>query len=657
MRNFIVNLFLIDNIKRIKFRKDINGLRAVSVLSVVIYHSEIQFLSGGYLGVDIFFVISGYLITNIIVSELNTNSFKFSQFYVKRIKRILPGLFSTLIFTSIFSLFVFTPKILVEFVKSLIPATFFYSNVYFSNLDFYNSEPARYMPLIHTWSLAIEEQFYILFPLFVFLIYKSLKKYLLQIFLILILFSIYLNTTTDSLDKFYLIEFRIWELLLGSASMIIEQNIKKFKSLAYLGFAMTITPLFYFNNDWITDIEPKLITLTGVSLILIFNTQDSYLTKILNTVPLHKIGIWSFSIYLFHQPIFSFFRILNEKNQPVNWSQNANNDDLYYYFSLILLIFLIVFFSMLNYRYVERKYLESFNKFKAWILLFVIFTITIFSMATTAFDGYQGRWTNNSLNQKALEVQKKNNFDLIINGQRCHILNPEEVVEKFCAININSFKTPIILVGDSMSRTIITSLSENLTDQKVTFITGDSCIFLIDKPNNRCKRSDREEIRKILLEVDDSIIIYIADLWQKVEERPNQLQDIRELDLVNTFPKTINHLSKNNQVILLTQIPTFRPSVPNLILEGKDIVKISYEEWKNLDGVKILRKIYNELDKNNLYFVNVEEIFCDTYERQYCVGNTENKVFYSDSKHLSIEGAELVVLEILNTLSVINADS
>lgn len=650
MIKFFKNLFLINNIRRINFRQDINGLRALAVLSVIIYHSEVGFLTGGFLGVDIFFVISGYLITNIIVSELNEDVFKFSNFYLKRIKRILPALFSTLFFTSIFAFLFFTPKVLIEYVKSLIPATFFYSNLYFSNLDFYNSEPARYMPLIHTWSLAIEEQFYIIFPVLIFLVYKYLKKYLLTILIFVILFSIYLNTTTDSLDKFYLIEFRIWELLLGSACMVIEQNIKKIKKIELFGFTLMTTPLFYFNDDWITDIEPKLITLAGVSIILIFNTQSSFLTKMLSIAPLSKVGTWSFSIYLLHQPIYSFYRIINEKNQPVSWLQSSNSRETQHYFELMFVTLIIIFLSMLNYRIIEKKYLKNFNKRKSLSLPAVATIITIFSFVTLQTEGYQGRWSDNLQNQKAIEFQKKNNYDLIINGKTCHILDPEEIIENLCVINNNSLGTPILVLGDSMSRTVITPLSKELKDHQVTFITGDSCIFLIEMPNPRCKRSDREAIRKLLLEVDNSIIIYIADLWQKVEDGPNQLESIKALDLVNTFPQTINYLSENNQVILLTQIPTFKPSIPNLILEGKEVVKISYQEWKNLKGVKILEEIYKELNQKNLHFVKVDEIFCDSFEQEYCVGNTDSKIFYSDSKHLSIEGAELVVLQILNVL-------
>jgi hypothetical protein len=154
--------------------------------------------------------------------------------------------------------------------------------------------------------------------------------------------------------------------------------------------------------------------------------------------------------------------------------------------------------------------------------------------------------------------------------------------------------------------------------------------------------------------MENSIIIYVADLWEKIEDNPNEPDSIKALNLVSTFPSTINYLSKNNQVILLTQIPTFRPNIPNLLLEGKDVVKISYQEWQNLEGMKVLENIYRDLDQQNVSFVNVDEIFCNSFEPNYCVGNTRDKIFYSDSKHLSIEGADLVVFEIIKVLNELN---
>ena len=171
---FVKLLKLTDasQIQRISYRQDINILRAVAVLSVVFYHAEISLFKGGWLGVDIFFVISGYLISNIIISELNNKEFSFKKFYLRRVRRILPALISTLLMSVPLAYFILSPLALLEYGKSLLSSLFFYSNYYFSTLDFYNSEPSKFFPLLHTWSLSVEEQFYILFPGVLFVLYK-----------------------------------------------------------------------------------------------------------------------------------------------------------------------------------------------------------------------------------------------------------------------------------------------------------------------------------------------------------------------------------------------------------------------------------------------------------------------------------------------------
>ena len=177
MVEWIYKLTDISNIKRISFRQDINGLRAIAVLAVVFYHAELNLFKGGWLGVDIFFVISGYLISNIIISELNEGTFSFKNFYLRRVRRILPALFSTLLITIPLAYNFLTPKAMDEYIDSLIASIFFYANYYFMNLDFYVAESTKFMPLLHTWSLAIEEQYYLLFPLFAYIVYKYFKKY------------------------------------------------------------------------------------------------------------------------------------------------------------------------------------------------------------------------------------------------------------------------------------------------------------------------------------------------------------------------------------------------------------------------------------------------------------------------------------------------
>jgi peptidoglycan/LPS O-acetylase OafA/YrhL len=223
MLNIKTNLN-ISSIKRISYRKDLNGLRALSVLAVVFYHSDIEVFKGGWLGVDIFFVISGYLISNIIVSELNSNTFSFKKFYIRRIRRIIPALFSFISTSTFFAYWLLTPKAIVEYVNSVTASIFFYANYYFQNLDFYTSESLKLNPTIHTWSLAIEEQFYLVFPLIAVIFYRYFKKYFFINFVVLFFFSIFLNSLTQDIVKFYQLQYRAWEILFGVIIMILRSK-------------------------------------------------------------------------------------------------------------------------------------------------------------------------------------------------------------------------------------------------------------------------------------------------------------------------------------------------------------------------------------------------------------------------------------------------
>ena len=170
------SLFNSENVERISFRYDINALRSLAVVAVIGYHANFKFFSGGWLGVDIFFVISGYLISNIVISELTNRNFKFNNFYNRRLRRIVPAVLSTILFCIPFSYWLMTPKALNQFTDSVFPSIFFFANYHFQNLDFYNAPATKFMPLLHIWSLGVEEQFYIIFPILTFILFLFEKS-------------------------------------------------------------------------------------------------------------------------------------------------------------------------------------------------------------------------------------------------------------------------------------------------------------------------------------------------------------------------------------------------------------------------------------------------------------------------------------------------
>jgi len=640
---FLTRLTDISNIKRIKFREDINGLRAIAVLVVVFYHADIEIFKGGWLGVDIFFVISGYLISNIIISELNEGTFSFKTFYLRRIRRILPALFSMLLLTIPFAVWLLSPKAMLEYLNSMVSSLLFFSNLYFKDLDFYNSAPGELMPLLHTWSLAIEEQYYILFPLFLFILYKYKKKYIFFVLLTLTFGSIYLNTVVQDIEKFYMLQFRIWEILIG-ALIVFFGNIPKIKHLEKLGFALMFWPILSFNDLWINDIEPKLICLFGLALFILFNQDSTYLSKLINLKFLSRIGLSSYSIYLLHQPVFAFYRINKNLNKTVSFKEVNDSEKLLTY----LLIILVVVISQIQYKYVEIRLPQSKYFFKIIILLFL--GIFLFVLLGTSTSGYQNRVDYESpLMYEATMYQNFDGLDLVIGGEIC-FGTIDKKVEKICTLTKDDNLKHIYVIGDSHSRFLIPVLAKADFNNSITFFTGDSCIFLSNIVNYKCARSDKEDLQDKILSIENSIFIYSGSVHDKLYNP--------ELNLIENIPKTITELAKKNIVIVIEQIPEFPVYISDRILNSgnKEVQEIKFPnyEWSEMNSVIETKNMYSGIDSSNVFFVDSFEIFCNSIEKDYCVGAKTPDLFIFDDNHPTLKGAELIVNRIESILIDIN---
>ena len=208
-----------------KYRAEIDGLRALAVIPVILYHADFDIFQGGFVGVDIFFVISGYLITSIIIRDIENNHFSLINFYERRARRILPSLFFIVFLTVIFSCLYLPPHALKDVGQSVFSVSLFISNIFFYFETDYFANTAKMAPLLHTWSLGVEEQFYILFPILLLFI-KKLKK-LFQIFLIffLLICSLYISESllkNDQEYSFFIVISRFWELAIGSLLAMIK---------------------------------------------------------------------------------------------------------------------------------------------------------------------------------------------------------------------------------------------------------------------------------------------------------------------------------------------------------------------------------------------------------------------------------------------------
>lgn len=298
-----------------KYRRDIDGLRAVAVLPVVLFHFGLSAIPGGFTGVDIFFVISGYLISGSLLDDLERGQFSIVSFYWRRARRILPALVFVTLLTCIAALFILLPSDLHEFSLSVIATSTFWSNIYFWKTTNYFSIDAELRPLLHTWSLSVEEQYYIFAPILMFVIYRYFGKRWLTILMPIILGSFVLAVMATSMAPtagFYLLPTRIWELMLGAVLMLKRPpalgNRLVMELAGLAGFGLLAIGFFTISESDPFPGYNALYPCLGTALLIYVgqNTPSTIATRMLEARPLVWIGLISYSLYLVHWPINAF---------------------------------------------------------------------------------------------------------------------------------------------------------------------------------------------------------------------------------------------------------------------------------------------------------------------------------------------------------------
>ena len=436
-----------------KFRYDISFLRAFSVISVLLYHFKFSYFKGGFIGVDIFFVISGYLMTKIILSGFEQHNFNLLNFYKRRVFRIFPALLVMILFFSIIVFFLLPTQFLV-YLKSAFSSSLFFSNIYYYLNSGYFDQSSQYNFLLHTWSLAVEWQFYLIYPILLLILSKLYltNRYLFKKFYyLLILFSLismlYHNSNSNSFS-FYIFYTRAWEMMLGGAAFLNENKLKKIsKKYKILITILSFIVIIYFTciNDF-NGIWPNIITIIPVlciSVIISINYDFSaYKNKIVN-----HLGDLSYSIYLYHWPLYvlSLFFALDTRIRY-----------------RLLFILLSIILSILSFHFVEKR---KYDKKVKYLLSgsFILFCISFILTKLDANIYYKkiGNLINITANYKySNEAEEQYNL-----GKK-HLLSTqkfEDYNKNYWAVNNDRLN--VILLGDShagmFSKTIYNLLEEN----------------------------------------------------------------------------------------------------------------------------------------------------------------------------------------------------
>ena len=481
-----------------KYRSEIDGLRALAVIPVIFFHAGFEFFNGGYIGVDVFFVISGYLITTILVNSLEEENFSLIDFYLRRARRILPALFLIMLICIPFAWMWMQPYDLKNFSQSLVAVTFFASNFLFTIETGYFDIQSENKPLLHTWSLAVEEQYYLIFPIILFFCWKFGKNRVFWILIILASISLIISEwgwRNKPIANFFLAPSRIWEIFAGSISALIIKNngIKSNNTLSILGLTILILSVLMYGKDVPFPSIYALPPVLGTMLIILYTDEKSIISKILCNRFIVGIGLISYSAYLWHQPIFSFARIrfLEEPSEEL----------------MIMLSIMTLSLSYLSWRWIEKPFRsESLNFTKSYIIGSLFLCITIF-----LFFGFIGHKTNGFDNRKAadhlpldfykLATLAKVNSDCIDSTSPCKLSDS------------NDSSNEILLIGDSHSVDFHFDFFKNSIENNLLpyqYSTGGCGFFAIHHEN--CK-SKIKILKKIIEENSFEKIILINDLY------------------------------------------------------------------------------------------------------------------------------------------------
>ena len=660
---------------KLSYRPEIDGLRAIAVLSAIFYHAQISILGiepfkGGYIGVDIFFVVSGYLITSLMLKELEANkNFSFLGFYERRCRRILPVLFFVILAFLPFSWYYLIPPAFEDFSKSILYAVGFGSNFFFhySGLE-YAGVAGMYKPFLHTWSLSVEEQYYIIFPIFLYFTFKYFNKYLFQILSLVLIISFlfaewgsknYISAT------FYFIHSRMWELLAGSMLAYLEvkrgsrsENKILNELLPILGILFIIF-FIIFNNDKINHPSFKtFFPIIGTCLFIWFSKKETLLGKVMSLKLLVGIGLISYSLYLWHYPIFSFSRIIEFTQGEIS--------------KKLLLICFTTILSIITYFLIESPFRDK-KKIKTKlffsIIIFAGILIVTFNLLVVSKDGFKSRMPDVILNAVDRHGKEKLWDKLKQNESTCwgHI----DIMCSFYEQN----EKKIYLIGDSHFGTLMYDLNNKLSNRSYNFrpITARSFFYFNEslKLHSNGKIEEyylrlQTKINKIVSESKNNIFIfggasatYIFDkrFYVNNEVMGDPIVNYVNKDdkkfssesLMNEFRELIENISKNNKVILVYPTPEIGFNLQYKLLKGRNwklmqknptLFKYPYKKYMAIN--KEVFEFFDTLKNKNIHRVYPHKLFCNTKVKDQCLLHNEKDIFFSDELHLSFLGAEMV---------------
>jgi peptidoglycan/LPS O-acetylase OafA/YrhL len=635
-----------------KYRSDIDGLRAIAVIPVVLFHARAPVFGGGFVGVDVFFVISGYLITSLITSEMSAGSFSFIDFYERRIRRIFPALFVVMGFCAAIGWFIMAPDDYKRLGQSIIATTLFVSNILFWSQSGYFDTPAAEKPLLHTWSLAVEEQFYATFPLYLFIAARFFPRHRLAISGLLMLASFLLNVWAVRRypgATFYFGPTRAWELLLGAllamgAAPSVGGPVVR-NAAGFAGVGLICVAIFSFSKDTPFPGVAALLPTLGAAMVIWSGTSgETAVRGVLSKAPLVFIGKISYSWYLWHFSLLAFGNYLTIAGLGV--------------LETLIIVLASLVLSVFSWRYIEqplrRQRWKTFDRRNLFAAA---------AMSMLAFVGF-GSWIDfdeglpSRLGPDRLEsfVAVTENAE---SGAKCRF---ETLETEVCQVGNGVGPPRFFLWGDSHADALRIAVDDIATSRgwNGMYAGRGGCAPLVDAERldlGVCRETNDKILRYILSTPSIETVILSArwGLWAegtryKREDRKPSFVRITSPDgksgdapdnhaaFVAGMERTLSILAGAGKKIWLIG------PVPEV---GYDVPKSLYLDKMGLGGEMDIRPTRDEFNQRQRFVIAVfhqlakkysakiiwpHETLCDMTR---CEVQHGGKPFYSDDNHVS----------------------
>lgn len=623
------------------YRPDIDGLRALAVLPVVLFHVDEEMVPGGFVGVDIFFVISGYLITALLLSEMEEQKFSFAEFYKRRAARLLPALSITLLMVLFFGFFFYGSQQFDSLGKDIFFSAFGAANLHFAQGVNYFAQESAYQPLIHLWSLGVEEQFYVIWPVVMLAVYRFAKSLLLPITILLFVLSLQLSvhgTSQDYLAGYFLPQYRAFELLTGCFLAILFGKMyflgisERYKViLGWTGASCVLLPMFLLDKSSSFPGYNALLVCIGAGLIVSFPSDRKYsFTRILSYKALVAIGLISYPLYLFHQPILSFLAFSGQD------------------YPLVVVIFVVftisILMSWMTYRYVElpiRSSVKRGTKTKRRVLIAgLVSTIPIFAASgyiVATSSGLPERFK--LLNPYALEVANAHSATFHRHYRRGFVVSE----------NSNA---RVLFVGDSVLQQYAFPILKALGIDRAQadFVTRGGCV-LLKGVDFRDQFSDIscDDLRDRLYSLDKKYdVVFLSQEWDGYGNSIKNFPDgVSGIDRWKPFlSNTVSYFKTYASEVVVVgghvKVSGASGIQPSIYIDPESMKdQLRRLKLGNHESLINAKSFFSEFSgQHSVRVINPHDIFCGGGGCKLTDGTWS---YFSDSQHISSASSDFVI--------------